>query len=282
MKRTKGPRVLFYLDSNIILGQLEPGRRSIASKTFFEELERKRNWAIVVSSFGWAEVVDTLNESAFIVRQATSGHNAREVLRQAPLRETHHVEREKSRDRLKEFQRRWGNRIALVECEGEGWVSAFELVCATDIAAPDAIHVAAAMKAGCDAFLTEDEPLFKRLSKLHPHPLTFKPIHCADSNGTRQFLKLLDGLQDAKETDPATSTQASATARVAASGAGWEHLRTLGVIDIGKAIEAGLLSPLFGNLPHQGGAILRKPPSTRRPASPRSPKKARKRRAEEE
>ena len=197
----KKTKILIYLDSNVVLGHLEHDRRNPANNIFFKELRKHKNWMIVISTLTKSEVLETLNESSFIIRQATSGYAIREIIRHQQSRENTPEEKEKNLQRLSDFTQQWKNKIVNVDCEGDEWDIALDVSFKYDISTPDAIHIASAIRGSVDVFITEDGPLYNHMITAHDDRFSFLILHCSKDCDIRNFLGEIEEIEKKKIRD---------------------------------------------------------------------------------
>jgi predicted nucleic acid-binding protein len=158
--------VHLYLDANILIDIVRKGRHPESLELFEKALARK--WRCTASTFARMEALDIEQTNKWIQQRIRAGEHPDRLLRR--LRE-----RDLPTRTLKDLQREFYSSFLagadpLVhwrQLDGEGWDLATELALTTNIAAPDCIHVATALRAGCDILVTWDQPLEKMASERH-------------------------------------------------------------------------------------------------------------------
>jgi len=150
-----------YLDTNFLLDLVRPERRS-ASVDLFDEA-CSRGWSCSSSFFAQMEALDVEQEHAWFLARLQAGQHTEKLLRRRRQRDL-------TSDELREVFKRF--MTTLVERDLQGriqWLpltrkggeleEALALAAETNISAPDCLHLATALQAGCDILVTSDEGL---------------------------------------------------------------------------------------------------------------------------
>jgi len=151
-----------YLDTNIILDVLRDRRRQgeLVSLKLLEHAKREK-WFISTSPFTLMEILDVEQDDMFFQIKVSEGYTVADVLR---IRR----QRDLSKQQLDRISRRMDDKLRIAyayidywELDPKGFDHAVELARTTNISAPDCLHLATALEAGCDLFVTTDEFLAK-------------------------------------------------------------------------------------------------------------------------
>lgn len=162
--------VLIYLDTNIIIDEVE--KRNRKTLTFFEKLRTVGNWEAVTSIFAIVEAIDVegqITHAANLVRNKMSWD---EIAKQR-TKELSQIERDKAVKQVEEFRER-NRKVKVYEFKERGWKTALEVMRNLDISAPDALHVATALNARCQIFLSKDSTLLATIAKNPAYDDTLK------------------------------------------------------------------------------------------------------------
>jgi predicted nucleic acid-binding protein len=161
-----------YLDTNFLLDLVRPKRRTASAELFAEACSR--GWTCSSSYFAQMEALDVEQEHAWFLAKLRAGEHTEKLLRGRYKRDlTKRQLRLASKrffttlvERAVQDNVRW---IALGKQETE---QAMTLAAETNISAPDCLHVATALQAGCDVLVTSDDGL---RDAARPHIFAVKP-----------------------------------------------------------------------------------------------------------
>jgi len=148
-----------YLDTTFLLDLVRPERRPKSAELFEEA--RSRGWTCSSSAFAQMEALDVEQENAWFLARVRAGEHIERLLRRRR-------ERDLGKNQLLRVFKRFS--VALEKRgvrESVQWISlgkeeteqAMTLAAETNISAPDCLHVATALQAGCDILVTSDEGL---------------------------------------------------------------------------------------------------------------------------
>lgn len=155
----QGGQLKLYLDTNFLLDLVRPRGRTASAELFAEACSR--GWTCLASYFGQMEALDVEQEHRWFLTRLRAGEHTERLLR-----------RRRQRDLTKQQLRRVSTAFhtALLEQDVQDKVSwlalgaeeteqALTLAETTNISAPDCLHLATALQAGCDILVTSDEGL---------------------------------------------------------------------------------------------------------------------------
>lgn len=143
-----------YLDTPILVDVLR--NRRTASLTLLEEA-RQKMWRISTSQFAVMEVLDVEQDDRFFILEVTKGQTVTSVLRDRYKRKLPEIERKSIQSKVEDFLDVSYPFIQYFHLSAEGFNSAIGLCANTNISAPDCLHLATALDARCDVFVTTDE-----------------------------------------------------------------------------------------------------------------------------
>ena len=157
-----------YIDTNIIVDVIGGKRRS--SIHLMETIKEKK-WKCSTSHFALMEALDVEKDNMFIFNKLKEGFTFKKILRKRSEKDLPKNDLENIYNKLynsffisyKFVQFFWLTKI--------GWEKAIELCRKTNISAPDIIHLATAIEAGCDILVTSDEIFCKNAIKFIPSSL---------------------------------------------------------------------------------------------------------------
>ena len=149
----------FYFDTTVILDLLRPSRRPGApSSVELLDLAIANQWECVSSYFALMEALDIEQENMWFRKKIRVGEDVDSLLRRRNKRDPltpQAIGRVESQ--LGRFINEVQDFISWVVLDEAGWDETLELAIRNNIRAPDCIHVAAAMTANCNMFITSDE-----------------------------------------------------------------------------------------------------------------------------
>ena len=148
-----------YLDTTFLLDLVRPERRPKSAELFEEA--RSRGWTCSSSAFAQMEALDVEQENAWFLARVRAGEHIERLLRRRR-------ERDLGKNQLLRVFKRFS--VALEKRgvrESVQWIAlgdeeterAMNLAMETNMSAPDCLHVATALQAGCDVLVTSDGPL---------------------------------------------------------------------------------------------------------------------------
>ena len=159
-------RLHLYLDANVLIDILRKGRHP-ESVEFFEKALANR-WLCTSSTFARMEALDIEQKNKWIQQRIRAGEHPDRLLRRLGERALRpRTLRKLETQFYSAFLKGSDPLVQWHRLDTEGWDLATELALTTNIAAPDCIHVATALRAGCDVLVTWDQPLQKMASQKH-------------------------------------------------------------------------------------------------------------------
>lgn len=150
-----------YLDTTFLLDLVRPERRPKSAELFEEA--RSRGWTCSSSAFAQMEALDVEQENAWFLARVRAGKSLENLLRRRR-------DRDLGKNQLLRVFTRFSVALEAREArENVQWIAlgveeterAMDLAVETNIGAPDCLHVATALVAGCDGLVTSDEALKK-------------------------------------------------------------------------------------------------------------------------
>lgn len=162
--------VLIYLDTNIIIDEVE--KRNRKTITFFEKLRTVGDWEAVTSIFAIVEAIDVEGQIAHAANLVQNRMSWDEIAKQR-TKVLSQTERDWAVKHVEEFRER-NQKAKIYEFKEQGWETALEVMRNLDISAPDALHVATALNARCQVFLSKDTTLIAAIAKNPAYDDTLK------------------------------------------------------------------------------------------------------------
>lgn len=147
-----------YLDSPIVIDVLR-SRRTASLRLL--EIARQKDWRLSTSQFTIMEVLDVEQDDRFFILEVTKGRTVASVLRDRYKRKLSEAERKIILKKVQDFLELRYPLIKYFHLTGEGFDRASGLCANTNISAPDCLHLATALEAGCDVLVTTDEHFLK-------------------------------------------------------------------------------------------------------------------------
>lgn len=159
-----------YLDANIIVDIIQ-GQRN--SSIHLIETIKNKVWICSTSAFSYMEVLDIMQENKFIYEKMSEGYPLKKILRMRNDRDLSSATLNKILEVVKNrFFKRY--KIYFYDLSPDGWSLALGLGSDSNISAPDCIHLATAMEAGCDLLITSDETFCNKAIDFMPTSLPEK------------------------------------------------------------------------------------------------------------
>lgn len=143
-----------YLDTPIVIDVLR--NRGPASLRLLEGA-RQRGWRLSTSQFTIMEVLDAEQDDRFFILEVTKGRTVSSVLRDRYKRKLSEAERKSILKKVQDFLEVRYPLIKYFHLTDEGFNRASGLCANTNISAPDCLHLATALEAGCDVLVTTDD-----------------------------------------------------------------------------------------------------------------------------
>lgn len=154
--------VKFYIDSVIILDYLKS--RNNKSIQFLENLKDKNEWIGYTSSFTKLELIDNLQSLEHMGNLAIKENKTLdEITRTRNQRRLTKQELVSTVSNVGKFFNKFEKNITLFDLDEMGWNRAIELCKTVNITAKDVIHLAVALEAKCDYFITNDSDLINNV-----------------------------------------------------------------------------------------------------------------------
>lgn len=147
-----------YFDTTVILDLLRPKRRPESHRLL--EVAQANNWTCTSSYFALMEALDIEQENMWFRSRIRAGKDAEFLLRRRRRRDlgTHGLGRVSTR-LFRRFVVEVQDYISWVILREDGWDESLRLAMSSNINATDCVHVATALTARCNLFVTSDEPL---------------------------------------------------------------------------------------------------------------------------
>lgn len=144
----------FYLDATVLVDIVRPQTRPQSRELL--EMSLAKGWRCTSSVFARMEAVDTEQTKEWLRQGIEAGRDPKSLVR--GMRE-----RRLRRDSLAMVTKDFHTGVAQVHyfvrwrrLDRQGWEEATRLVTTTNASAPDCIHVATALRAGCNVLVTSD------------------------------------------------------------------------------------------------------------------------------
>lgn len=143
----------FYLDTNVIRDIIKGRKRS---STELLDLLKTKKWLSATAHFTYMEIFDIEQEARHFRQKLDEGLEINAIWASRRGRD---LDRETLRQIETEIYQGIRNRYELIEwsyLDKDGWDRAIELAAESNLPAPDCIHLATALMAGCDVLVTSD------------------------------------------------------------------------------------------------------------------------------
>lgn len=147
-----------YVDTNVFAGILEGQHK--ASVHLLETIKEKR-WRCSTSIFTLMELSEIRQDNKFIYNQLALGTHVKKAFRSLDQKNLSPYDLDITQERIDVLFSQNYPFVEFFSLEKTGWDRALELKATTNISAPDSIHVATAIEAGCDVLVTLDTLLRK-------------------------------------------------------------------------------------------------------------------------
>lgn len=147
-----------YVDTNVFGGILEGEHRA---SVHLLEAVKERGWKCSTSMFTLMELSEIRQDNKFIYNQLGLGTHIKRAFRSLDQKNLSLEDLKNTQDRIDTL---FSENYPFVEffwLEKAGWDRALDLKATTNISAPDCLHVATAIEAGCDVLVTLDNFLKK-------------------------------------------------------------------------------------------------------------------------
>lgn len=160
-----GDLLKFYIDTPVIYDYLKD--RHPKSTQFIENIKDNPDWKGYTSSFTSLELLDNLQSLTHMENLALKERKTLdEIVRKRHQRNLTEEELGKSIKEVDNFFKNFSRDIEVFHLEGGGWNRAIEIARKINVTAKDVIHIATALEAGCDFFITRDGDLIKNIRHL--------------------------------------------------------------------------------------------------------------------
>lgn len=143
----------FYLDTNIIRDDVKS--REIASIRWIQQIKERR-WGCFTSMLAFMEMIDNEQEEAFVAKKRSEKLEYNTICRQRNQIELAKEQLDLVADEFRAVRGEYPF-IRTVVLTREGWSLALRISEASNIFAPDAIHLASACQCESNILLTRDE-----------------------------------------------------------------------------------------------------------------------------
>ena len=163
VKRIEVPHL--YIDTSVFGGILE-GQHE-ASVHLLETVKEK-GWRCSTSAFTFMELSDIRQDNKFIHNQLALGIHIKKAYRSLDQRNLSPYDLDTTQESIDILFSENYPFVKFFSLEKAGWDRALELKAATNISAPDSIHVATAIEGGCDVLVTLDTFLKKEVEAFIP------------------------------------------------------------------------------------------------------------------
>jgi predicted nucleic acid-binding protein len=153
----------FYLDASVLVDIVRPDTRRESRELL--EMALAKGWRCTSSPFARMEALDTVQTKEWLRQGIEEGRDPKALVQGM-------WDRRLSRDRLAVVGNEFYRGLAQVQnfvrwrrLDRLGWEEAIRLAMTTNVWAPDCIHVATALRQGCNVFLTSDGSLAKAVKE---------------------------------------------------------------------------------------------------------------------
>ena len=143
-----------YLDTPILIDVLRD--RRTASLILLEDA-RQQMCRISTSQFAVMELLDVEQDDRYFILEVTKRRTVASVLRDRYKRKLPQAEQKSIEQQVKSFLNVRYPFIQYFHLTSEGFNRASGLCANTNISAPDCLHLATALEAGCDVLVSTDE-----------------------------------------------------------------------------------------------------------------------------
>ena len=151
-----------FVDANVLLDVLW-GRRPSSEELL--KLLRACGIPIYTSYLVFLELIDKEQERMFVQNLINEGRTLDYILRVRKNRRLTKDERKEAVDKVYELLKEYGIELLVPRDEGI-WETATLVMKDVNVESNDAFHIASAMEAGCNIFVTSDERLGKQVNQI--------------------------------------------------------------------------------------------------------------------
>lgn len=151
-----------YVDTNVFGGILEGQHRA---STVLLEIVKEKKWRCSTSIFTLMELSEIRQDNQYIYKQLGLGTHIKKAYRSLDQKDLSPSDFSKTQEKIDMLFTDTSPFVEFFALEDKGWDKALELKATTNLSAPDAIHVATAVEAGCDVLVTLDSFLIKEASR---------------------------------------------------------------------------------------------------------------------
>ena len=160
------PAPYIYIDTNVIL-DIAIKRNNKSAELL--DASRERGLRICTSHFSMMEALGVRQEHLYIMNELQRGERVDKILRNRGQRNLSHADLVTVYNELiYSFYERYKDTLDYWFLTQRGWENATLIMTKINISAMDAIHVATAVEAGCDRFVSSDTALIKNAKPLIP------------------------------------------------------------------------------------------------------------------
>jgi predicted nucleic acid-binding protein len=189
--------ISIYLDTNVLMDVKQKNRKNDCSEFLINQIKRTKNLTASISTFTMMELVDIYQELLWEQSQMIRGYTTQEIRGFHTRKNLEKSERMKTYDEIRDFVEKLGPSFRMrYLSEEKGWKRALELLSIGDFSAPDAVHLATALEAGCDAIATGDEEFAQHVRTLNDPTLEIASIYCDRQKNHIDFNANLENLID--------------------------------------------------------------------------------------
>ncbi len=158
-----------YVDTNVLSGALE--RQHTSSARLLDEVE-KNGWKCSTAIFAFMELFDISQDNKYVLNQLQVGVHIKKAYKSLDQKNLSEVDLKNIQETIRDsFSIKYPS-IKYYDFEKETWTKALDLKAATNISAPDIIHLATAIELKCDILVTLDN-FFKK--EAEPYIKTWLP-----------------------------------------------------------------------------------------------------------
>lgn len=147
-----------YVDANVFVELLEGQHR--ASIHLLENVKEKK-WRCSTSIFTLMELSEIRQDNKYIYNQLGLGTHIKKAYRSLDQKDLSASDLSQTQQKIDTIFMTTYPFVEFFFLEKAGWDRALDLKATTNISAPDAIHLATAIEAGCDVLVTLDSFLIK-------------------------------------------------------------------------------------------------------------------------
>ncbi len=148
-----------YIDTNIFAEVIEGQHRPSIQLL---ELVKEKDWRCSTSIFTLMELADVRQDNKYVYNKLSLGTHIKKAFRSLDQRDLPLTDLHQIQEKIDSMFADTYPFVEIYSLEDIGWDKALDLKAKTNISAPDAIHLATAIEAGCDILVSLDNFLIKQ------------------------------------------------------------------------------------------------------------------------